>query len=291
MTTRQSLNGQGVMLSIPLTAAGDGGRLVTETDPLPIVTDLEISKGNVDGHSPEHKFGHSPSGIQTTRTDIWPRADATPTQQIWLAPTAARIHTISSDNAGDDIGGIGATTIEVTYLADWNTPEAMEVVAGDIDAGIAMTNAAVMINRMEIVSQATSTSTNTGTIIATAATDTTITAVIMPGKGQTQQAIYGVPSGYTFFMNEYAASINDNTGGSRVEIELLANTTPDVNPIIFIHKHSFEIQNYGASRIGKAFNPPRKFTGPCILKVAGKANANDTICSAGFDGVLVQDGF
>ena len=62
----------------------------------------EIALGNVTGKSIVNKFGHAPSGIQTTDSDLWARSDATPTQQVYVAPTEARTHTLVSSSASDN---------------------------------------------------------------------------------------------------------------------------------------------------------------------------------------------
>ena len=77
-----------------------------------------------------NKFGQATNGVQVTDTDIWDRADAAATQQIWLGPTSARIHTIVSSDAADDGApegaGAGAQAIRIWYLPDWDTKEAVE---------------------------------------------------------------------------------------------------------------------------------------------------------------------
>lgn len=254
--------------------------------------DLEVSKGNVPGHSNVNKYGASPSGIQTTYTDIWGRADATPTQQVWLAPTAARIHTISSSSASDVSGGTGATSVTIFYLPDWDTAETTETVAGNLNAGIAMSNAAVMINRMIVNPQSTSTTPNVGTIIATAATDATITAVILPDDGQTEQAIYGFPSGHSVYLTGWAAGIDKASGAAATcDFEMSFNPNPDVQTLSFIRKQDISVQSNGSTAIQKIYNAKPSFVGPGIIKIRAKASINDVDGHSNFNLTLVKDGY
>ena len=251
---------------------------------------LDISEGVVNGRKTVNKFGRAVNGVQTTKTDIWDRADATPTQQIWLAPTAARIHTIQSDSASDVSGGVGATTVVVSYMADWDTAETTETVSGNLNAGIAMSNAAVMIHRMVVTPQASSTSVNVGTITATAATDTTITAQINPAEGQTQMAIYGIPSTQTLNVKNFYATLNKGlaTAGT-INFSALVNPNPDVQTLAFLVKNTRGLQSTGSSEGTFTFDPPWKITGPAIIKIEGVASAADIEASAGFNGVLVNN--
>ena len=250
----------------------------------------EVSRGAYTGHKTVNKFGRAPSGVQTTATDIWDRADAAATQPVWLAPTAARIHTIASDSASDVSGGVGATTVIVSYLADWDTAETTETVSGNLNAGIAMNNAAVMIHRMKVTPQSTSTSANVGTITATAATDATITAQINPGEGQTQMAIYGIPSTQSFDMGIFYATLNKSSAAAgTINLSLKVNPNPDVQTLSFLTKNTRGLQSTGVSASDFAFDPPYNITGPAIIKLSGIASANDIECSAGFNGVLVDN--
>ena len=260
------------------------GRLMV-TDPM-----IDISDGIVTGKKAVNKFGRAPSGTQTTATDIWDRSDASATQQIWLAPTAARIHTIASDSASDVSGGTGATTVIVSYLPDWDTAETTETVSGNINAGIAMNNAAVMIHRMKVVPQATSTTPNVGTITATAATDATITAAILPGEGQTQMAIYGIPSTQTLEVKNFYASLNKGSAAAgTINFSPVVNPNPDVQTLAFIVKNTRGLQSTGTSEDTFPFDPPWKITGPAIIKIQGIASASDIEASAGFNGVVVDN--
>jgi len=253
---------------------------------------LDVSRGLIPGVRCVSKFGVAPSGLQTTPTDIWSRANATPTQQIWLAPTAARIHTIASTSSEDDTSQTGVDTVIVYYLPDWDTKETTQTITGDLNAGIAMAEAAVMIHRMKVVPQATTTGVggNIGTITATAATDATITAVILPGDGQTEMAIYGVPSTQTLHLTRWGAQIDKTTGGiGGADFQIRVNPNPDVQTLAFLRKDDISVQSTGVNTKDRHFSCYPIFDGPCIIKVQAFSSANDIDGEAGFDGFLTDN--
>lgn len=68
---------------------------------------LEVAAGNVPGNKSVNKFGRSTNVDNDVATDIWDRANATHDQDIWIAPTQARIHNIASTSANDDGDPVG----------------------------------------------------------------------------------------------------------------------------------------------------------------------------------------
>ena len=238
-----------------------------------------------------NKFGAAPDGIQDVPTDIWDRANDTPTQSVWIAPTEARVHTLATTSAADALNGTGISSVKVYYLPDWDTVEATETVTGLNTTGIAMENSAVIIHRMKVIPQATTTAVggNHGTITATAADDATITAAILPNNGQTEMAIYGVPSTQTAYMYAWHAQIDKATGGvASADFRLRVNENPDVQLLAFLRKDDISVQSTGTNSRSKEFFPPNKFPGPCIIKVEAIASADDIDGEAGFDLILVN---
>jgi len=245
----------------------------------------QVALGNVSGHVAVNKFGNAPNGVQITVTDIWSRADATPTQQIWLAPTAPRAHVIASTSAADTAGSTGAGTVVVYGLPDWDTAET----AGTYAIG-GTTSAYAIIHRMNVLPQASTTSVggNAGTITATAAVDSTITAVIQPNDGQTEMAIYGVPSGKTLLVyGWYGALDKAQAGAVTVDLQLRVNPNPNVQTKAFLRKSDLSLQSTGTNAISRNFDPPLKFDGPCIVKIQGIGSAADIDVDSGFDAILV----
>lgn len=252
---------------------------------------LEVAKGTVVGHASENKFGRAPDGLQTTATDVWDRADMPATQQIWVAPTTARIHDIVSSSASDDGApvGVGARTIRVTGLTGWGTAEVSEDLTLNGVTNVPTVNAYVIIHRLEILTKG-ATSVNVGTITATAQTDTTITAVILPGNGQSQMAIYGIPSTQKAFVIDIYAHILAAAGANAAaDMSLMYNPEPDVELLNFISKHTWAAVKEGSSVATKDYRVPKMFEGPGILKVQGIASGADLDVSAGFDLVLVDN--
>ena len=254
---------------------------------------LEIPRGNVSGQSTVNKFGRAPDGVQTTATDIWDRADATPTQQIWIAPTAARIHAIVSTS---DLDGktaapssVGARTLRVYGLTGWGTAESNEDITLDGTTGVNTVSSYVIIHRMKVLTKG-ATNVNVGTITATAASDGTVTAQINIGEGQTQMAIYGIPSTQTAYLIQCYGTVNKAQGAAAtINFSLKFNPEPDAELINFLIKHTLGVQSTGSSYFSHYFGTYNKFVGPGIIKMQGIASAADVEGSAGFDIILVDN--
>jgi hypothetical protein len=252
---------------------------------------LEVSRGNITSVSAVNKFGKAPDGVQTTDTDIWDRANATPTQQIWVAPTQARIHAIvsTSDSDDGDPAGVGARTVMVYGLTSWSTAEVSETVTLNGTGAVNTSNAYVIIHRMRVVTKG-ATNVNVGIITATAAVNGTVTAQINAGIGQSEMAIYGIPSTQSFYMTQFYGSINKASGAAAtINYRLKVNTEPNAELINFVSKNIRGVQSTGNSDITWPFNPYLRIDGPAIIKIQAIGSAADLDGTAGFDGYLVTN--
>lgn len=251
--------------------------------------DVLVSRGAIPGYTAVNKFGNAPDGVQTTATDIWALADSTPTQQIWLAPTAARVHAIVSTSTSDDGDpvGVGARTLQITGLQTWSSGETSETITLNGTTPVNTTNSYVIINRMRVITSG-ATNINVGTITATAATDSTITAVILAGSGQTQQAIYGFGTGSTLMIRTFSASIASNSATHRMSLTLKVNTQPDTQPTIFTDRHKINLTVAGTTVYDHPFEPPKAIIGPAIVKLTGISSTADLDASGHFDGYLYR---
>ncbi len=256
---------------------------------------LELAAGTVDRHKSVNKFGRSTNVDSDTATDIWDGANPTDDEPIWIPPTAARIHTIVSDDTDDDgtLPGLGpgARTIQVYGLQDWDTAETSEVVVMNGTTGVPMSNAYVIIHRMKVLTKG-ATGPNVGVITATAASDGTVTAQINnapEGQGQTQMAIYGVPSVQKAFMTAYYTSANRSASSGAVDVSLLVNPEPDAELLGYLVKHTQGLKPAGTSYIRHPFDPYFGISGPAIIKIQAMPTANNFDCSAGFDLIMVDN--
>jgi len=361
--------------------------------------ELAVAMGLVDNVTPVNKFGSAPSGVQTTATDIWDRADATPTQQIWVAPTEARKHILVSTDADDSCGsgtltltgqpldtetvtigtkvytfqdiltdvdgnvligasasesldnliaainlaagsgtiyaasttagsnviaeagagdtmilwdqdslslattvtlssgswgaatitpGTGARKIRIYGLKTWDTNESNEDIVSHGTSQVVSVESYVIIHRMKVLTAGTG-APNEGTISATSQTDASVTAVILPDNGQTEMAIYGIPSTKDFYLTSWRCNI-DKAAVTDVtcDFQLKANESPQINPKLFLRKYDISVQSTGANMFESNFKLPIKFTGPCIIKVQGIGSAADIDAESSFDGYLVN---
>lgn len=253
---------------------------------------LEIARGNVPGLTKVNKFGRN-ADVDTGVEDIWDGGGT------WVAPTQARIHAIVSTSDEDsDTGGVvaqgdGARTIRLYGLSSWNTAETSEDITMDGTTSANTVNSYVIIHRMKVLTKGGhATGPNVGIITATAAVDATVTAQINSTEGQTQMAIYGIPSTQTAYLTGYYASANKGTpAAGTANIALKVNPEPDAELTNFLVKHTLGLGTAGTSVIlpSSKFNPYYTIDGPAIIKMEVDVDGDNFDMSAGFDAIIVDN--
>jgi len=253
---------------------------------------LEASLGNIPGYSTVNKFGEAEDCDNGVPTDVWDGSGSASSTDIWVPPTAARIHQITTDDANDTSAGTGARTIRIYGLKTWDLAETSEDIIMNGASNVPTVNSYVIIHRIKVLTWGT-TGQNQGEITATADTDGTVTAMISPLFNQTQMCIYGVPSIQKFRMTKLFASIVKSTGSSqRGDGELLVMIDPATNVVdntAWTNKENFQLVEANPPWNHDYSDAPKKMNGACIIKVQVTTNSNNTKCTAGFDGYLVDN--
>lgn len=216
---------------------------------------------------PVQKWGVSTNSDMGVTTDIWDGANVADNQPIWLAPTGARIHQLSSSDVADTMN------ITIWALTDWDTPEQEYSYTLNGTTNVPTDNF-VMINRMRAVD-------NVGKIKAIADIDGTTTSQIEIGNGQTEQAIYGISSTETLSVSNYYCSIVSNPT-SFTKAHLMICDSPDIDPTKF--RLSNNIGVGGGIQSPPDFIPEMELEGAIIIKIASTSDTNNSEISAGFNG-------
>jgi hypothetical protein len=249
----------------------------------------EAALGNVSDTVTVNKFGRNTEIDSGVTADIWDGGNTGDVSLVWVAPTQARTHTIASDSASDTDGGAGARRLRVFGLTSWDTAEISEEIIMNTGSPPVTVNSYVIIHRMKVLTKG-ATSVNVGTITATATGDATITAQISPGQGQTQMAIYGVPSIQTALIGRFYGNVNKSGGAAGlIDVNLQVNPEPQDELLNFLVKHTFGLQTVGTSALTINYYVPKVFPGPIIIKVQALSGTDNMDLSAGFDGIIVDN--
>lgn len=253
---------------------------------------LEVSLGNVAGYQTVNKFGEANDCDSGVLTDIWDGADGTTSTDIWVPPTAARLHDLVSTSVDDNSTRQGAKTIRVYGLTDWDTAEISEDIIMNGTTTVTTVNSYVIIHRIKVLTWGTIGS-NAGVITATAQVDGTVTAAVLTGNNQTQMCIYGVPSVQDLRVSKFLASLVKGTGTTqRGNGEVLTMTDPATNVAnntAWTNKENFLLVEGNAPWEHDYDNVPKKFNGPCIVKIQVFTDANNVTVIGGFDAFLVDN--
>jgi hypothetical protein len=163
---------------------------------------VALFNGQRDGTQSVLKYGYNPD-VGAAYETVWSYGG------IYSYPGSAQIPLVSSDNAGDTAAGDGARVIQIEgYTNSWAA--FTETVTLNGQTPVAMTNTAWRVHRSYVLTSGGSLS-NIGNIHIGVGSVTTgvpshTWAHIPAGFGQTQQALYTVPQGYTGYVHRVAFS-------------------------------------------------------------------------------------
>ena len=176
--------------------------------------DLQVSRGQISGHSTLSLFGYQ-SAVGNTKIPVW--ENATAYTYITSASTLTLVSTSASDNTSASvlISGLDSSfnIISETLFLNGVT-------------GVTTVNSYFRVNSMILTSPGTSQTTNVGTI--TLKQSSNVIAQINVGIGKTQMSIYTVPAGYSFYLDLAEANTSNSYTSSNIitySVQAINNVT------------------------------------------------------------------
>jgi hypothetical protein len=180
--------------------------------------ELQVSRGQIDGHTPINIFGYSAAVGSSALGPLW--EGLTLSGGACAYPGSAAQLVLVSDSASDTT----ALSVRIDGL-DASYAPISETIAMNGTTNVTTTNSFLRINLMS-----TTNGLNVGNI--TAKISSTTYAKINAGIGQTQMSLYTVPKGYTFYLSyiQADASIGFTSSNYMKYVEYNKdNTTGEVN--------------------------------------------------------------
>ena len=228
--------------------------------------ELQVSRGQIPGHSVLHKFGAVPAmSINTTGT-IW---DIDDTLYPWSALTAAGTLTVDRASASDANKVITIRGLD----ADYN----------QISENVTLTNATgnpttLSFIRVYRAFMHNGSAANVGNI--NIKISTTTIARITAGKAQTLMGVYTVPAGFSLYLTQGVMSVQsgaDATGNFFVRYG---------GQTAFRIAHTFEV---ASAEYFYAFHAPFKLPEKSDIDIRADLRSNNARITAAFDAYLIQE--
>lgn len=181
---------------IDLSANAEGNQIVADFR-------LEISKGNVSGHS-NVIAAASNVGLDIGTETIWKSTG------LWVPMATARTMSVVSTDANDTSAGTGARTVLVTGV-DAAGAAQIEFITMNGTTPVITTLTWGGLNTCVVLTAGTSVS-NEGDITFTSTTDAELQTIIAIGDSLSSALVYHVPVGSTFYLKQIRTSLYRSSG-------------------------------------------------------------------------------
>lgn len=226
---------------------------------------LSIAQGEVTGHSGEHKFGAVPEMSTGTTGTVW---DIDDTKYPWSSFSASGTLSIPAVNASDN-----GKKVTIVGLDD-NYELLTEEITVSNTTAVTTANSFLRIYRAFVSEGAT----NVANI--NIQKSSVNVARITAAKGQTLMAVYTVPAGYTAYLVDLGATVEE---GGDCTVDVFARVSGESQ---FRIKHSFELAN---SQYYYKFGVPLVLEEKTDVDVQATMRTNNSRATCTFDMVLVKN--
>ena len=240
--------------------------------------ELQVARGQVDGHKTLFKFGFCDAG--TSFETVWAQGGT------YVYPASASVMKISSSSADDTSAGTGARTISIAGLdADYN--EISETVILNGQTAVNTVNSYLRISRMFVVT-AGSSATAAGTIYAGTGTVTSgvpaaIYGMIAIGANQTQMAFWTVPAGYTLYLTGVFYTSGNATANAWTNFQIIQR------PLGGVFRTQSSARTAGNGDFVLDLHTPLAFTEKTDIEIRAIASAGTSNVSAEFEGIYIKN--
>ncbi len=241
--------------------------------------ELQVARGQVDGHKTLFKFGIN-GDVGTSVETVWAQGG------VYAYPASATVMKISSSSADDAAAGTGARTISIAGL-DANYNEISETVILDGQTAVNTVNSYLRISRMFVVT-AGSGATAAGTIYAGTGTVTsgvpaTVYGMIALNANQTQMAFWTVPAGYTLYLTGLFYTSGNTNANAWTNFQLIQRPLGGV----FRQQSSSRVPGNGDFVVD--LHTPLAFVEKTDIEVRAIASTSPSNVSAEFEGIYIKN--
>lgn len=225
--------------------------------------DLQVARGQVDGHSTVNIYGYQPT-VGTTFIPVWENTTA------YTYPVSATLMYLSGSN-GD--------TAQITIVGlDANYVLISEVVTLNGTAPVATTKQFLRVNSM-FVSVGSSTN-PAGAVYLKNSGGTVTYAQINAGVGRSQAAIYTVPAGHTYFLQR----VNIYTSLNGNDFVTYQNKTISPAGVVQVTQQAPFAISYEALRV-----MPRPFAEKTDIQLMAKVQSGTGGVAISQEGYLIKN--
>ncbi len=232
--------------------------------------DLQVARGQIDGHTPVYIFGFSAAIGSSALGPVW--EGQTQSGGLYAYPGSAVQMSIVSDSASDTT----AKSVLVTGLGA-NYVLQSETIALNGTSAVTTVNSYLRINSVAMTNAV-----NTGNI--TISNGGTTYAKISAGIGATQMSLYTVPAGYTFYLTYIQADASVGFTSSNYMLFAEYNKNNTTGAVTYAGQATF-VQAYN-----QPFGPPVAHAEKTDIQYLIKSNSGGPFTANIFaGGILIKN--